>query len=134
MWKFLNDWFTKQLRTISLLTLVAGCFLMVPSCTYYTNEYEEVVVPDEVSFDADVIPIFEVKCNWSGCHNGSIPPDLRPSVAYNNIIFGGYVTDTTRAENNSFYQKIDGGSMRPYASDQDRAIIKQWIESGALNN
>jgi len=59
----------------SVLVMVFGLFIMA-SCTYDTNEYEEVVIPESVSFDADVIPIFEAKCNSSGCHNGAIPPDL----------------------------------------------------------
>ncbi len=115
------------------LSLVLGGVLLT-SCAYNTNEFEEVVIPESVSFDADVIPIFEANCNASGCHNGAIPPDLQREVAYTNLIFGGYVTDTTAADNNSLYQKIDGGSMASFASDQDRAIIKQWIEDGAQNN
>jgi len=117
----------------SVLVMVFGLFFMA-ACTYDTNEFEEVVIPESVSFDADVIPIFEANCNSSGCHSGAIPPDLQRDVAYNNLIFGGYVTDTTSADNNSLYQKIDGGSMAPYASDQDRALIKLWIEDGAQDN
>jgi hypothetical protein len=113
--------------------MVFGLFFMA-ACTYDTNEFEEVVIPESVSFDTDVIPIFEANCNNSGCHSGAISPDLQRDVAYNNLILGGYVTDTTSADNNSLYQKIDGGSMTPYASDQDRAYIKLWIEDGAKDN
>jgi hypothetical protein len=116
------------------LVILIGIFVMT-SCTYYTNEFEEVVIPESVSFDADVIPIFEAKCNDSGCHSGAISPDLQRDVAYNNLIFGGYVTDTTSADNNSLYTKIDdGGSMATYATDQDRALIELWIEDGAKDN
>lgn len=117
----------------SAWVILFGLFVLA-SCTYDTKEFEEVVIPDEVSFSVDVVPIFEAKCNDSGCHSGAISPDLQADVAYNNLIFGGYVTDTIAAANNLLYTKIDGGSMTSYASDQDRALIKIWIEDGAIDN
>jgi len=117
----------------SVLVMAFGLSIMA-SCTYDTKEFEKVVIPESVSFEADVIPIFETNCNKGGCHSGAIPPDLQRDVAYNNLIFGGYVTDVSAAENNTLYKKIDGGSMTAFASDQDRALIKLWIEDGAQDN
>jgi hypothetical protein len=117
-----------------LMAIIMPCFGLA-SCTYYTNDFDPLEVPDDVSFDADIIPIFEASCNNAGCHSGSIAPDLRRPVAYVSLIKGGYVTDTDVAENNILFQKIDdGGSMYVYATDKDRAYIKKWIEEGALNN
>ncbi|MCG8306020.1 MAG: hypothetical protein MI975_01425 [Cytophagales bacterium] len=104
------------------------------SCTYHTNDYDPLDVPDNVSFETDIIPIFEAGCNNAGCHNGTIPPDLRADVAYLSLIGGGYVVPGTQAEDNVLYQSIDGGSMEAYATDLDRAYIKKWIDEGAQNN
>ncbi len=104
------------------------------SCTYYENDYDPLVVPDDLGFEAHIIPIFEGSCNNAGCHSGTIPPDLQRDVAYRNLIQGGYVTDTDVAENNILYQKIDGGSMEGNATDLDRLYIKAWIEDGAQDN
>ena len=127
---------TKLIQFISKLLLmifIVGYGLV--SCTYHTNDYDPLEVPDNVSFEADIIPIFEASCNTAGCHSGAIPPDLQSEVAYKNLINGGYVTDITAAENNILYQKIDiGGSMEVYATDLERAYIKKWIEEGALEN
>ena len=121
--------------TSKILPVILFAVCGLASCTYYTNDYNPLEVPDDVSFDADIIPIFEARCNDAGCHNGSIAPDLRRDVAYVNLIKGGYVTDVNDAENNILYQKIDdGGSMYVYATDLDRAYIEKWIEEGALNN
>ena len=121
--------------TSKILPVILFAVCGLASCTYYTNDYNPLEVPDNVSFDADIIPIFELSCNDAGCHNGSIKPDLRRDVAYVNLIKGGYVTDVNVAENNILYQKIDnGGSMYSFATDLDRAYIKKWIEEGALNN
>lgn len=117
---------------IALIILIGS--LGMGSCTYYTNDFEKVEAPDSISFELNIIPIFESGCAIAGCHSGTIPPDFQSDVAYNNLIFGGYVTDTTAAENNILYKKINGGSMTGFASDKDRVFIKQWIEDGAKNN
>lgn len=113
--------------------LISG-FVMT-SCTYYTNDYDPLVVPDNLSFEADIVPIFETKCNSAGCHNGSIAPDLRADNAFKGLTKGNYVNDDGNADNDLLYQKIDkGGSMEVYATDLERAFIKKWIEEGAQNN
>ncbi len=104
------------------------------SCTYYTNEFDPSEAPDGVSFNEDVVPIFEANCNAAGCHNGTIPPDLRADAAYVNLIGLGYVVPGEPAESSKLYKSIDGGSMTVYASDLDRSYIKKWIDEGALNN
>ena len=120
-------------RKLLLMAIVVG--LGLPSCTYYTNEFVDIQVPQDLSFDGDIIPMFESSCNNAGCHSGTIPPDLRAESAYDELIDGEYVTDFTTAENNLLYQKIaDGGSMEAFASDTLRAYIKAWIEDGAQNN
>ena len=116
---------------ILLVILFSGCGLA--SCTYYTNEYNP--VPDNVSFNNDIIPIFDRSCNMGGCHSsGGILPDLTPEAAYLNITLLGYVEEGQTAEESIFYQAIDGGSMQDYASDEDRAYIKKWIDDGAEDN
>jgi hypothetical protein len=128
--------FEKELRRLMskfLLVMVLGSSGLA-SCTYYTNEFDPAEAPDDVSFSADIVPIFEASCNAAGCHNGTIPPDLQPDAAYANIIGLGYVVPGTPAEDNSFYQVIDGGSMTVYATNLERSYIKKWIDEGALDN
>jgi hypothetical protein len=118
-------------KAIAMLAIISGG---LASCTYYTNEFDPTVVPDGVSFETDIVPIFEASCNAAGCHNGSIPPDLRAEAAYVNLVGLGYVVPGTPAEDNGLYQSIDGGSMEAYASDLERAYIKKWLDEGAENN
>ena len=41
------------------------------------------VIPEVVSFSADIQPIFNEGCNNAGCHaTGGIAPDLTPANAY----------------------------------------------------
>ncbi len=122
---------TKITSKMLLVIVFGGCGLA--SCTYYTNEYSP--VPDNVGFNEHVIPIFDRSCNVSGCHSsGGILPDLTSENAYINLIGLGYVNPGEAAEDSGLYNAIDGGSMKSYATDEDRAIIKKWIDDGAEDN
>ena len=115
--------------------IIAGILLSgLYSCTYETIIPAEPEVPEDVSFELNVIPIFNSSCNSSGCHNkGGIAPDLSPDNAYTSLTFFGYV-DIDAPESSTLYEEINTGSMKGFATDQDRAIILKWIEQGALNN
>lgn len=115
-----------------LLMLTLSGFML--ACTYDTITPKEVEVPENVSFNEDVIPIFNNGCNNPGCHTtGGLPPDLTPDNAYISLTFFGYV-DVDFPEESILYKKITTGTMYEYATDQDRAIILKWIEKGALDN
>ncbi|MBK5277448.1 MAG: hypothetical protein JJE09_01165 [Bacteroidia bacterium] len=124
-----------KLKTIIHLILVAiaiSCLLV--SCTYEEIKPQKVDIPDSVKFSVNIIPIFNASCNISGCHNqGGIPPDLSLNNAYTSLIFFGYV-EVDDPEASILYEKITTGSMKNNATDQDRALILEWIKQGALDN
>lgn len=126
----------RAFRTISsylIILFVIG--LGLAACTYETVIPEVEPITDTVSFNDEIIPIFDASCNFQGCHNtNGIPPDLTADRAWVNLTFGGYV-DTADAESSLLYTKIaPGGSMEQYSTPQETAIILAWIEQGAQNN
>lgn len=124
-----------SIKKIIQFILVIGLFgVGISSCTYDIIEPKVGEVPDTVSFSLDVIPIFDKSCNTSGCHSkAGIPPDLSVQNAYISLTFFGYV-DVDVPEESEIYTKINTGSMKQYATENDRAIILKWIEQGALDN
>ncbi len=121
----------ENIRLILIAVLVSG---MIASCTYEEIKPQKVDVPDSVKFSVNIIPIFNSSCNGSGCHNtGGIPPDLTEPNAYTSLIYFGYV-DVDVPESSILYEKITTGSMKGNATDQDRALILEWIKQGALDN
>lgn len=119
---------------LKYLMLTGLLFWFISACTYDTILPKEQEVPDVVSFQNDIQPIFDINCNTAGCHNmGGIAPILTSGNAWFNLVFFDYV-DTLNAFGSLLYKKIDGGSMTAFASDQDRAIILSWIEQGAKDN
>lgn len=108
--------------------------LALASCTSDVIEPKETPVPDQVSFDQHVIPIFNLSCNTTGCHApGGKSPDLSASVAYDNLILYGLV-DTDVPSSSTLYIKMTSGSMAQYAKPGDAEVILKWIEQGALDN
>lgn len=124
-----------KLRQIAskLLFAIIVTGLGLASCTYHTNDYDPSVAPPNVSFEEDIILIFDASCNSAGCHNGTIPPNLTADVAYASLMGGGYV-EPGNSEGSILYQVIDGGTMTVYATDLERSYIETWIDEGAKNN
>lgn len=104
--------------------------LSMTSC-YYDEIYVP-EIPDTVEFAADIQPIIAASnCSTSGCHDGSRDPDLRTGNEYNSLV-PDYVS-AGDADNSSFYTQMvnnHGGGV----SASSLALIKEWINSGALNN
>ena len=112
---------------------VVACLLLA-SCKSDIIEPTKPDIPDQVSFSANVIPIFDLSCNNSGCHApGGKSPDLSAGVAYDNLNLYGLV-DVDNPSGSGIYTKITTGSMATYAKPGDAEIILKWIEQGAENN
>jgi hypothetical protein len=116
------------------LVLVVALGVGVSSCTYYENDPVPVEVPDTVYFDANVLPIFDARCDNTGCHaTGGIAPDLTTANAYNSLIVFGYV-DTDLPAQSQLYLKMSTGSMAKFCNPGDADIVLRWIEQGALDS
>lgn len=104
------------------------------SCSYEMITPEKVVVGDNITWTTDVLPIFTKNCNVAGCHvSGAVSPDLSATQAYISLVYFGYV-NTNIPEESSVYTKLTTGSMKTYATEQEKAIILKWIQLGALEN
>jgi hypothetical protein len=113
---------------------------------------------EEVTFAADVQPIFTNSCAFSGCH-GTLNPNpagspmvLEPGQAYDNIVNvpAGQLPSMDRIEpgnpNLSYLiRKLEGthvqaggsGSRMPIGNplpSSTMAVLRQWINEGAPRN
>lgn len=99
-----------------------------------------VEITEPVSFSSEIIPLFDSKCNMSGCHNsGGVKPDLTAEKAFKALENGGYI-DLNTPENSSLYLWLTGkkGSPMPPGGPENPSNINQyvlaWIKQGAQNN
>lgn len=119
------------------------CFtIAVASFTVISCYYDEVLgsrdgLPENVSFNRDVMAIFNKSCNMSGCHDQDPPPppSLTQGQAYNSLMQGGYINTTVPAES-SLYHVLAEGNMPPSGalSSREMKIILAWLNEGAQNN
>jgi hypothetical protein len=125
-------------KHLGLLSLLVIILFAITSCYY-----DQVVPTDpsidvgEVSFASDIIPIFNKDCNGSGCHNGSVKPNLLPANAFTELINGGYINKADPSKSGVYLWMIGqrGTPMPPAGPNATyNAKVLGWIEQGALNN
>lgn len=124
-------------KLIFQLLAITGILIIFASCEYEFVEPEQLPPldpTDTISFAAEIVPIFSAQgCDASSCHGGTRQPDLRPDNAYGSIS-SGYVAPFD-PDNSSIYTEPSPSGSHPgkYTAEQS-ALIKQWIEQGALDN
>lgn len=122
------------MRATKFLFLLTACLLFMVSCEYEWIEPEPQPIPDVVSFQNHIVPIFNNSCNMGGCHDaGGFAPDLSPANAYASLNDGSYI-DINTPDASILYTSMKNGSMKPYASPGDAELILEWIVQGAKNN
>jgi hypothetical protein len=133
-----------------------GLFLIIAifgfgiwSCADHITESREVDGPaQEKKVPANIQKdIFDQSCALSGCHNGSVSPNLTTDAAYGNIVSfpSDQKPDLSRIEPGDpgmsyLYLKITGDNSiigarmpngRPPLSTAKIETIRIWIENGA---
>ncbi|HPD63886.1 MAG TPA: hypothetical protein P5050_00870 [Bacteroidia bacterium] len=127
-----------RLRKLSLFLIATftGIFIFT-GCEYEFIVPKKVVITDTViSFTNKIIPIFNQKCNMTGCHvAGHFKVDLTPANAYNDLFAKGLI-DTLQPDQSKLYVKLTtpGGSHDGRSTATEQALILKWIEQGAKNN
>jgi hypothetical protein len=119
---------------IALVLSFAGCYK-----TTTVLEDNTPAITKTVSFSTDILPLLTANCAKSGCHNGSISPNLSTANAFNSLVNGNF-TNTTTPANSLVYLWLTGkesAAMPLGASNNPSNIngfILAWITQGAKNN
>lgn len=111
-----------------LIILVFG-YLTIISCEKYSIKPFELDPEMVVSFETDILTIFDNNCIL--CHGGTISPDLRAENAYYTLI-DNYISEDP--ESSRIYTKLLETTHGSYASEIDKQSILMWIQQGAENN
>ena len=123
-------------KALIITVILFGVTVMI-SCTHKPQG----AIP-EVSFTADIIPIFKASCAINGsCHlganNANDEVNLDSSAAYATIISKHLVSTSDPAASLLYYQ-VSSGTMpkAPYEhlSQSQITLILDWIQQGALSN
>ena len=130
----------KTSRFHVLTTLLAMVLILGGGCY---NDY--ILTPDgggdiqgDVTFAADILPIFQNNCSTSGCHSpGGQKPDLSTSNAFTSLTNGNYFSIAT-PEDSEIYKWMKGLKALPMppsgSNATNTAKVLAWIKQGAQNN
>ncbi|VAW28759.1 hypothetical protein MNBD_BACTEROID07-809 [hydrothermal vent metagenome] len=94
-------------------------------------------VPVNVSFNRDIMPVFNQSCNTVGCHApGYTAPDLTSPNAYADL-FKDNLVDTQAPEKSVLYARmVDNVQPMPPAGvlTYEASLVLVWIQEGAKDN
>lgn len=113
---------------------LSGCYkdIVIPELASGPDDYP----PQQVSFQADLVPLFNTKCATPGCHvSGGHTPYLTTSVSYTQILNGGFV-NLASPKDSKLYQMITGemAQYMPTPLKANTQKVYDWIRNGAPNN
>jgi len=118
------------------LVIIFAISVFMFSCKYEKIEPSN-TLPENVSFQNDIIPMFNQSCNTVGCHNeGGIPPDLSLGNAYVNLTTKDLI-DLDFPENSLIYMRMtDVQSPMPLTGvmDYESKQVLSWVKDGAQDN
>lgn len=115
----------KKVPFIFLFLLLIAAIVSCEKVTLEQPEFNETV-----SFQEDIIPIFESKCVT--CHDGTTDPDLRSENAYQELTSDGFV-NIQNPEESELYTTLRG-SHDARATELEKQKILAWIKQGAEND
>ena len=128
-----------KFRLLLFYCMLIVSLTMISSCEYGFIDFEEedpnIDPTEELSFSEKIIPIFNNKCNTTGCHTaGHFSVDLTPENAWKDIHDKGLV-DIENPADSKFYTKIaNPGTHDNRSLPNEQQLILKWITEGAKDN
>jgi len=118
----------------TLLIGLSGCYkdIITPELASGPDD----LPPQQVSFQTELVPIFNTNCALAGCHvSGARAPYLTTAVAFTQIVNGGFVNLAIPKES-MIYQMITGemAQYMPAPVKTNTQKVYDWIRNGAPNN
>lgn len=116
-----------------LLSLISiTIVLLIYSCENYQYEIPQIDPNKDVSFQEDILKIFNDK-NCAACHPTVSPPDLTQENAYE-ALMDGYVNAESPEESKIYTQFEGGHGGIENINSEEAQLILNWIKQGAENN
>ena len=124
------------MKKLISFAFVAMMVLFYTSCQYVDivpDDGSSIEVSDNLSFSADVEPIFQAQ-SCTNCHPGMHQPNLNAGSAYQSLMDGGYISEKNPSESLIITKVAPGASHAANLTSEQVQIITAWIEQGAKDN
>jgi len=125
--------------------IVIAVYLIFSGCkdSITATDIDSRVMPQSnISFNVDLEPVFQLKCNGSSCHDdGTRAGGLSLTTCANATSGYRFISPNNSKtsqivwaeEGQSGYQMPPVGVNKPFTAEQDRGL-KKWIDEGAKCN
>ena len=133
----------KNFLANSALIISFIIILFSQACDDTLNQIDDIIIPEQnVSFNEHLLPVFEAKCNNSGCHNsqyraGGISLSTCAETTESPLVVFPHEPDNSSLiwaiENQSGASQMPPLGYQPLTENQ-RKGIRVWIEEGAKCN
>ena len=114
-------------KTLMIVFLIAGIWSSCQKEYFKTPAFDPNAV---ISFNADLQPILSSKCTNSGCHNGSVSPNLTSGKAYASLNDGGYL-DTLNPSQSILMIKLNTNMPPGKLPPATISKFLLWMSKGA---
>ena len=135
-------------RRVLAAALLAGGMLIPGGCKDANPVGEDgspsnIIFPtSNISYSAQVQPLFNQACNYSGCHGSDAPPNLVKLTSWGEIMTTGAgvgVVVPKEPDQSTLVLRIEGRGARMPPSGLPLNLnqingIRAWIVEGAMNN
>ena len=130
-----------DLKKLNWMFLVGALLLIGLSSCYYDNAEDlyptltnvACATPQQISFQAEVLPLMNAQCNGSGCHNSVDRAAQIVLDTYTDLLVSandGSLIGSMR-HSPGFIPMPEGAAKLDECSIQ---LVAEWINQGALNN
>lgn len=134
------------LKITKMKRLLIYTCLMMALGVGFSSCYKDIIKPElandpegppkQVSFSAELAPIFNANCATAGCHvAGGRKPYLTTNESYLQIMNGGFV-NTALPKQSILYITVYGDMAQylPSPAQANKQKVYDWIRNGAPNN
>ncbi len=120
------------------LVLIFAAIIFVGCEDVLNNPINEPIPATGVSYSRNLQPLFELKCNYSGCHNDQSKAGGLALTSYFNTTRNSFVVIAGDPDGSLLVQKIRTGhpidmNYPSFKSEEVNAVVT-WIKEGAKNN
>lgn len=132
----------KKAFALAGFSAIIASLLFSTACDDAVTANRKIVFPDSsVSFQEHVLPFFQLKCAYQGCHSDFNPAANRPMTSYYNIMFENPGLVAPGKPDQSILIQIVEFKLphlpyfpEDYFSGNHVKGLRTWIEEGAENN
>ncbi|MDZ4840019.1 MAG: hypothetical protein SGJ04_08435 [Bacteroidota bacterium] len=120
---------------IAIISITTACNSKKVQTSQKSILYQYSKEAKQMSFAADVVPLLNSKCTFSGCHGEEKSKKIK-LLTYNQVVAEVVPKDASKSEIIDRITRTGFGKMplKGELSIDEKVTLYAWVQQGALNN